>query len=135
MKLDLLPAKLRALLEEREAPIGAPVEGPCWIYVGRRFSSNGYGRVWWLGRELQIHRVIYEIFVMGPIARGMVLDHRCKVRSCANPRHMREATVRQNTIENSVAVLFKRPAEYDRITPAQEPCGASESSNPEDDMR
>lgn len=77
----------------------------CWVWMGSMFSRNGYGRVWWDGRRRQAHRVLWEM-ANGPVPRGMVLDHRCRVRCCVNPAHLEPVTVRVNTLRGA-AVLFK----------------------------
>ena len=97
MKIDLLPAKFQDLLVQ--IPFCA-----CWVYDGPRLSRNLYGRVWYRGRERQVHIVVYELLV-GPIPDGLVLDHTCRVRLCANPAHLEPVTVRENTLRGA-AVLF-----------------------------
>jgi hypothetical protein len=79
----------------------------CWLWDGRRFSRNGYGRVWHDGKERQAHRVTYELLV-GPIPQGLILDHlpKCRVRCCVNPDHLEPVTHRTNTLRGE-AVLFR----------------------------
>ena len=62
---------------------------PCWVWQG---ATNGrfYGKVGSRSNgqskfELT-HRVIYGAWY-GPIEPGLELDHLCRVRLCANPRH------------------------------------------------
>lgn len=83
----------------------------CWIYIGERLSRNGYGRVRWQGKELQIHRVVWELIEGIPIPEGILLDHLCRVRLCANPDHLEPVTVRVNTFRGE-AVLFRKAEEY-----------------------
>lgn len=72
-------------------------ENGCHIWQGQR-SWNGYGRVWFGGRLLRVHRVRYEREV-GPIPDGMVLDHFvCASRACCNPHHVRPVTRRENNL-------------------------------------
>lgn len=68
----------------------------CWLWTGK-VGVNGYG-VFYVGhgQEALAHRVVYEALV-GVIPEGLVLDHRCWVTSCVNPRHLRVVTLRQNT--------------------------------------
>lgn len=77
----------------------------CWVWVGSRLSRNGYGRVWHEGKERQVHILVYTLLV-GPVARGLHLDHGCRVRPCANPAHLEPVTPRVNTLRGE-AVLFK----------------------------
>lgn len=62
-------------------------------YVG----SNGYGQVRHNGRAHNVHRVLYEQYY-GPIAKGLVIDHLCSVKSCINPLHLEAITQRENCI-------------------------------------
>ena len=70
-------------------------EDECWIWQATVRGS--YGRFWdpERGREVQAHRYSYEM-ARGPIAQGMEIDHLCHVKLCVNPRHLRQATRRQN---------------------------------------
>lgn len=38
----------------------------------------------------------YEMLV-GPIPKGLVIDHLCRVRNCVNPAHMEPVTMAENT--------------------------------------
>lgn len=81
----------------------APREpGTCWVWKGLR-SPNGYGV---FGQKVYAHRWTYAEMV-GPIPRGMVIDHICRNRACVNPSHLRLATKRQNSLENSESPIAK----------------------------
>lgn len=80
----------------------------CWVFTGPRLSRNGYGRVRWLGKERQIHKVVWEL-LKGPVPPGHVLDHGCRVRLCAYPGHLEPVTVRVNTLRG-LAVLYRSVA-------------------------
>lgn len=47
------------------------------------------------GRTRQAHRVSYE-WAHGSIPEGLLLDHKCHVRHCVKPDHLRAATQKQN---------------------------------------
>ncbi len=65
----------------------------CWEWLGAP-DSQGYGRIretGKYGRTLSAHRVSYEMFV-GPIPRGLVLDHLCRNHICVRPDHLEPVT-------------------------------------------
>jgi hypothetical protein len=68
----------------------------CWLFVGKN-DHQGYG---WIFNEnskrVSAHRIAWEI-ARGPIPAGMVIDHKCRVRSCVNPDHLRVCTPIENT--------------------------------------
>jgi hypothetical protein len=68
--------------------IGGPDE--CWLWTGP--TTRGYGNI--SGRAYA-HRVAWELSV-GPIPKGIQIDHICFVRNCVNPAHLRLATNKQN---------------------------------------
>lgn len=79
----------------------------CWLFVeAGRENRNGYGRMYWQGRELMAHRLSYEAHV-GPIPDGLLLDHKCRMRCCVNPEHLEPVTVQENTLRGE-AKLFGR---------------------------
>jgi len=72
-------------------------KGPgCWIWTAAR-NHLGYGKytdtdTW---KTNGAHRYAWEMLV-GPVPDGMKLDHRCHVRHCVNPAHLRPVTTKQN---------------------------------------
>ena len=73
-------------------------ESGCWIWL---LSTNfGYGQFAWKGKQLRVHRVMYEL-LRGPIPEGLVPDHLCQVKCCINPWHLEAVTQRENVLRGS----------------------------------
>lgn len=73
----------------------------CWPWLAG-VSSNGYGmfnkyrpRV-----SLLAHRIAYESTI-GPIPKGLVIDHLCDNKLCVNPAHLRVTTHRDNILRGT----------------------------------
>lgn len=97
-----------ALIMARCDSSGGP--DACWPWQGY-ICGQGYGQISLRPSVLRArgaHRASYLTFV-GPIAKGLHLDHRCHTddiscpggpscphRSCVNPRHLEPVTPRQN---------------------------------------
>lgn len=73
--------------------------GLCWLWTGA-IAPNGYGKVWFNGRQVGAHRVAYMLFV-GSIPPGKQLDHLCRVRHCVNPSHLEPVTQRENILRGA----------------------------------
>jgi hypothetical protein len=69
----------------------------CWLWTAGRHGEPraDYGAFSLNGEGLLAHRVAYEWFV-GPIPKGMEIDHTCFTQRCVNPRHLRVVTVKLN---------------------------------------
>jgi HNH endonuclease len=61
------------------------VADPCWLWTGGR--GNGYGIIWWKGRQENAHRIAW-ILTVGPIPPGQHVLHRCDVKTCCRPSHL-----------------------------------------------
>lgn len=67
--------------------------GECWLWTAG--TRHGYGMFSIGPKKHYAHRFAYEL-IKGPIPRGLLLDHQCRVRACANPSHLRPVTRKQN---------------------------------------
>jgi hypothetical protein len=84
-------ARLPARFWDKVAP--CPMSG-CWLWTAR--LDDGYGRFLLDGRTRLAYNVTYEVETGDVAPAGFTLDHRCRVRSCVNPSHLRLATKSQN---------------------------------------
>jgi HNH endonuclease len=98
-----------------------PITG-CWVWVGR-VNENGYGE-FSDKRSIRAHRWSYEHFV-GPIPKGLVIDHLYRNRACVNPspEHLEVVTYRINNLRgfspNMIAAntnICKRGHSYENNT-------------------
>lgn len=80
----------------------------CWVFTRGGLIKGGY-RAFKAGqRNVYAHRWSYERFV-GPIPRGLTLDHLCRNPSCVNPDHLEPVTMRENILRgNGVAAQAAR---------------------------
>lgn len=90
MTPEELPARFASRVE-------AVTETGCWLWLGHVTRAGGYGLTKWRGKTKSIHRLVYELLV-GPIPLGLTLDHRCRVPSCVNPRHLVACTIGENLL-------------------------------------
>lgn len=69
----------------------------CWIWKGAIWGHHGpqYGRISYRGAWVQAHRFSYELLV-GPIPKGLTIDHVCKNTLCVNPLHLRPLSLADN---------------------------------------
>ncbi len=84
-------------------------ESGCWVWMGRA-NDRGYAR---LSAGQYRHKYAHTAFwetANGPVPKGMVLDHTCRVKTCVNPSHVRAATPRQNALENSIGNAARNAA-------------------------
>jgi hypothetical protein len=76
----------------------------CWLYTGAK-ESNGYGYLQNpfgdKPKFLTAHRAAW-IYANGPIPEGMLVLHRCDVRSCINPEHLFLGTHSENATDKAV---------------------------------
>jgi hypothetical protein len=72
--------------------------GECWLWTAYT-DPLGYGRFAvrpdGKRRTLLAHRFAYEQ-VVGPIPRGLTIDHLCRNPSCVNPKHLEPVPIAEN---------------------------------------
>lgn len=78
--------------------------GECLIWTGAK-DRDGYGQLQVNGRITKAHRYVYEE-ANGTIPDGMLIDHICHNRTCANVDHLRLATRQQNSSNRAGATAL-----------------------------
>lgn len=75
----------------------------CWVWTAGT-NDGGYGRFTPSRAEgaQAAHRWSY-VHHVGPIADGLTIDHRCRVRLCVNPAHLEAVTLRENLLRGNTA--------------------------------
>lgn len=92
----MLQAKPRysSLIERLEGKYMPEPNSGCWLWDATMFD-DGYGAIVIDGKRLKAHRVSF-IAYKGDIPEGMKLLHKCDVRCCINPNHLRPGTQADN---------------------------------------
>ena len=89
------------IIERFDAKIEKPDgDDGCWLWTAST-GPNGYGRFWDGIRQVLAHRWSYE-HCIAPIPDGLQIDHLCRVRNCANPRHLEPVTAGENVRRGDV---------------------------------
>ena len=79
----------------------------CHIWDGG-LHTDGYGQVWFQGKNNHVHRLMYE-FEKGPIPEGMCVCHTCDTPSCMNIGHLFIGTQADNIQDCINKGRAKRP--------------------------
>lgn len=69
----------------------------CWLWQGY-CSPNGYGSIGSGNKNspVLVHRLSYEIY-FGEIPDGLLVLHKCNIKKCVNPGHLKVGTNQDNT--------------------------------------
>lgn len=78
------------------------VDNGCWSWEGPT-NHDGYGTVTVDGKKVMSHRFAYELFI-GPIPKGLQVDHLCRNRACTNPEHLEPVTYQENARRAGAAI-------------------------------
>ena len=72
----------------------------CWVWVAGK-SNAGYGYISEsrnsIRKTFRAHCLAYE-WLIGPIPKGLVLDHLCRNRACVNPAHLEAVSNKVNIL-------------------------------------
>lgn len=99
--LEWLPARVRERL--------VPIDSGCWQWSGTT-NGNGYGEVTFGRKEKWlVHRYVYTQ-LRGAIPAGLVIDHLCRNRRCANPAHLEPVTNAENLRRGDSSLVVRRLA-------------------------
>jgi hypothetical protein len=99
----------------------------CWVFTDS-LDKDGYGRMRCGDKKVRTHRLSYEIFI-GSIPEGMVIDHLCRNRSCANPDHLEAVTTKENILRGETGHILKNKThcpqghEYNKVNTRVKPTG------------
>lgn len=84
-----------SVMERFEEKVFREPNSGCWLWLGF-INEDGYGRFSQTREKPKLaHRFSYEYFV-GPIPRGLEIDHKCRVRCCVRPDHLEPITHLEN---------------------------------------
>lgn len=80
-------------------------ESGCWAWLGP-VNNDGYGALYSNRKTHMAHRFFYEQ-IKGNIPKNMVLDHKCRVRSCVNPDHLEPVTLKENVRRGKRGIILQ----------------------------
>jgi hypothetical protein len=82
-------------------PEARPDLGPCIERTGWH-TPSGYQTIWDASQQRQVraHKVAYTLHV-GPVPKGLILDHLCVNPKCVNPFHLEPVTWGENVLRGN----------------------------------
>src|SRR5262252_6830581 len=89
----MLTYSLYALPERFQQRIHNEPNTSCWVWTGR-WDKQGYGIIDKKPNR-KVHRLCYEMLI-GPIPKGLEIDHLCRTPCCVNPIHLEPVTHAEN---------------------------------------
>ena len=111
--------KPKPLRERFDAKWEEDASTGCWLWTGAT-TNSGYGSLWVHDgihrKKVGAHRIAYEA-VHGPIPPKLTVDHKCKVKRCVNPAHLRLLTHRENILLSETSIVATNMAKVSA------PCG------------
>lgn len=87
----------------------------CMICISPPQTKAGYCRVILNGKTVRAHRAMYEQEI-GPIPRGMQIDHLCNQTDCINPDHLEPVTPLVNTQRSRATKLSEEDIAEIRVS-------------------
>lgn len=82
----------------------------CIVWDGAR--SNGYGQLYWKGRQIGAHRASWQASNGKKVPSGLLVCHHCDNRLCINSEHLFLGTPRQNSAD---MIAKNRQAKGDHV--------------------
>ena len=93
-----MPLKLNEEVERRFwSKVDKGKGRECWLWLGGRTATSGYGRMNTLDGYEVAHRISYTI-LKGTIPDGQTLDHLCRNKLCVNPAHLEPVSLKENIL-------------------------------------
>jgi len=86
-----------------------PLESPCHIWKGST-NNYGYGRLYVGGQQAHTHRLALVAKLGRHISTGMTASHLCHNKSCCNPQHIVEESLKANLARNKDDIAMARKA-------------------------